>query len=155
MFIWGTIRGATIPRFPQPSHCFNRIGSTSIVLPSGKNYDANQRRNGHCPLPPVTVWDAISDLPKFEYLNPKKVYPNDEDSTSTVLKLPVSRSGHVGNQEQGYPSQPKTEYQRKLREKADRLLNHVTRTFDELNVERIVRISMFPNADHHSMFYKY
>ena len=85
-------------------------------------------------------------------MNPSKVYlAQDEDpSIEGIMKLTVFKNEHVGKQRQSYVSEPLTEYQRLLRIDSTELFNHVTRPFDELNVERIVRVAMEPGADHHS-----
>ncbi len=50
-----------------------------------------------------------------------------------------------------YGSEPRSDYQKRLRRESTLLMNHVTRTFNDLNVERICEIPKRPGADHHDL----
>lgn len=65
-------------------------------------------------LPYVTVWDAISDLPRLE--NGK------------------------GQEECEYTSFPQSDYQKKIREGSDKVLNHVAPSLGSVNLERMKHI---------------
>ncbi|KAJ3126613.1 hypothetical protein HK098_007368 [Nowakowskiella sp. JEL0407] len=251
-FVWGAKRPLTLPLLPQPTHCFNNNSALTISLPSVQlKNNTSLRTPGHAPHPPITVWDAISDLPGFEYADPEFVCPgtteddeeiieievtqsqadleeanyegendseceDDDDeqqennnvkkrrkgangTKSKVKKLIKKRNGRmtklvkikkarnqvintlngplsykvievnpkkskiVGKLVQDYPSPPMTEFQRRIRShmsflkgnggngNKEVLYGHVTRAFDKLNTERIVRVAMVPGADHHSL----
>ena len=62
-------------------------------------------------LPHTTVWDAISDLPE--------IIPGEKKE-----KLP-------------YPTPPKSEYQKKLREGCDFIYNHYSSRLGKINLERL------------------
>ncbi|KAF9200850.1 hypothetical protein BGZ49_008924 [Haplosporangium sp. Z 27] len=51
-----------------------------------------------------------------------------------------------------YSSRPQSEYQRRMRARAGKVvMNHVVRTFNDMNLERICRVAMWPEADHRSL----
>ncbi|CAG8629871.1 5745_t:CDS:2, partial [Acaulospora morrowiae] len=154
LFIWGAKRNSYLPDFPQPSTCFSKQGSVNILLPNGNSFTYNKCTNGHAPLPPVTVWEAIGDLPAFEFINPHKVYPETEEDRGQLRpfkQIMVPERGWVGDNVSEYKLSPLSEYQRQLRKGTNILHNHVTRAFNNLTVERIVRIPMFPGADHSNL----
>ncbi|CAG8457057.1 771_t:CDS:10 [Funneliformis caledonium] len=154
LFIWGTKRGSHLPDFPQPSTCFSKHGSININLPDGTSFTYNHRKNGYAPYPAVSVREAINDLPEFEFVNPHQVYPAEKEDME--LKRPfkqivVPERGWVGEMESEYGSDPLSEFQRQSRKDSTRVYNQICRIFNKLTVERIVRITMFPGADHSSL----
>ncbi|KAJ3081819.1 hypothetical protein HK102_002107 [Quaeritorhiza haematococci] len=174
LFVWGVKRPCSLVDFPQPTHCFGKQGSLTIQLPNKKTNNPIKRSNGSAPYPPITVWDAISDLPAFEYVNPHQTYPPTPDSpqkkfptgwndgiNDEIVRLPVptntggNRPGAktwVGEMRQEYQSEPLSEFQRLRRVGSDNLLvNHVTKAFNTITVERIVNVEMEPGADHRSL----
>ncbi|KAF9171621.1 DNA (cytosine-5)-methyltransferase 1 [Mortierella sp. AD010] len=51
-----------------------------------------------------------------------------------------------------YSSRPQSEYQRRMRARTGKaVMNHVVRTFNDMNLERICRVAMRPEADHRSL----
>ncbi|ORX99839.1 S-adenosyl-L-methionine-dependent methyltransferase [Basidiobolus meristosporus CBS 931.73] len=151
LFFWGAKRGSNLPEFPQPSNCFPKQGTLNINLPNGKSFTAIKRTIGHAPHFPVTVADAICDLPGFEYRNPEAVYKVEDPRPSIFKKLPVASGGYIGSMEMDYTNPPLTEYQRQLRRNAHKLHNHVTRGFNDLTTERICRVPMWAGADHSNL----
>lgn len=83
----------------------NRVGA-NIPLP--------QPTHGEGLLPFVTVWDAISDLPKLQ---------NGE-----------------GYEVANYPIIPQSEYQRMMRDGAQMVFNHVAPTLGAVNIQRLRHI---------------
>ncbi|KAI8929735.1 hypothetical protein BC831DRAFT_547452 [Entophlyctis helioformis] len=168
LIIWGARRGCPLPAFPQPTHCFSKKGSLTVKFPKeagGGVYNPVTRTGGHAPHPPVTVWDAISDLPPFEYCNPHFSYKKsrglhdtpDVEPAEGVETYHVNRDtthDYVGRMEQPYTHGPRSEYQRMIRggdDEAPLVANHVTRKFNDENVERIYCVEMRAYADHHSL----
>jgi DNA (cytosine-5)-methyltransferase 1 len=78
----GTRHGLTAIKLPEPTHHYPDEG-LAILLPT--NDEKSDRNNGHrlvradyrkCSsgaLKAITIHDAISDLPEFEYLNPDRI----------------------------------------------------------------------------------
>ncbi|KAJ2852696.1 hypothetical protein IWW36_000053 [Coemansia brasiliensis] len=179
LFIWACKRGCKIPDIPRPITTFEKSNQTNINLPDGTVYAPFAHFNGNAPHHSITVEDAIGDLPKFEFLNPALVYPEDEERnvdwpqyvavsgqpTDIPGDLDGSR-GYVGHMEMQYSNQPMSEFQRLRRRKdqvclpnsdpsygelIDTLFNHVSRKFNAVNVERICRVVMEPGKDHSSL----
>nr|AOP04004.1 C-5 cytosine-specific DNA methylase [Rhizophagus irregularis] len=154
LFIWGVKRGSYLPNFPQPSTCFSKQGSINVLLPDGTSFTYNHRTNGYAPYPAVSVREAINDLPEFEFVNPHQVYPaekEDKELQRPFRQIEVPERGWVGDIETEYGSEPLSEYQRQSRKDCARVYNHICRVFNKLTIERIVRIAMFPGADHSSL----
>ncbi|OAD76274.1 hypothetical protein PHYBLDRAFT_132318 [Phycomyces blakesleeanus NRRL 1555(-)] len=125
LFIWGAKIGHKLPEFPQPITCFPKPASLSITLPDGTSFSYMHRTGGQAPLGAVTVGDSISELPDSK--------------------------GSVGQLIQPYSRPPLTDFQKWIRLGADQLANHFTRTFTDINIERIYNIEMTPGADHSSL----
>ncbi len=64
-FIWAARPGAYLPDWPTLQHVF-RSPQLTINLPGGVAYTAAPQTNNGAPLRPITVRDAIGDLPPIE-----------------------------------------------------------------------------------------
>jgi DNA (cytosine-5)-methyltransferase 1 len=133
-------------------------GSINVVLPNGTSFTYNHRTNGYAPHPGVSVREAINDLPEFEFVNPHQVYPaekEDKELNRPFRQIEVPERGEkgwVGDMETEYGSEPLSEFQRQSRKDCKLVYNHICRIFNKLTIERIVRIKMFPGADHSSKY---
>ncbi|KAI7868026.1 S-adenosyl-L-methionine-dependent methyltransferase [Spinellus fusiger] len=159
LFIWGTKIGSKLPDFPQPTTCFPKSSSLSVTLPDGTAFSYVHRTNGQAPLPNLTVGDSISDLPAFEYLNPHEVYPETDNdraiaAASNVPRLKGFKVSLVGYPVQSYIHPPLTDLQQWFRLGSEQLKNHVSRSFNSVNIERISNIKMAPNSDHTGLPHK-
>nr|CAB09661.1 DNA-C5-methyltransferase [Ascobolus immersus] len=163
--------GERLPDLPEPMHAFEVLDS-QYALPHIKRYHTTQ--NGVAPLPRITIGEAVSDLPKFQYANPG-VWPRHDPYSSakaqpsdkTIEKFSVSKAtSFVGYLLQPYHSRPQSEFQRRLRTKlvpsddpaeepsllTTKLVTaHVTRLFNKETTQRIVCVPMWPGADHRSL----
>ncbi|KAJ1917519.1 hypothetical protein H4219_003152 [Mycoemilia scoparia] len=171
IFIWAAKRGCSLPVLPQTITCFYKKERLSIPLPGNVMYCPDKRTDNCSIHPPVTVGDALKDLPEFEYKNPAEVYPDHRahEASRGVALDAVFVGGHVGTMEQSYSKKPACEFQRRMRRGVfrskftaqpvssdeppveNRLYNHVTRPFNSINVERICRVDMTPGADHRTL----
>ncbi|KAJ2279034.1 hypothetical protein J3F81_000148 [Coemansia sp. RSA 371] len=179
LFIWACKRGCKLPGVPRPITTFEKSNQTNINLPDGTTYSPFANYNGNAPHHSISVEDAIGDLPKFEFVNPALVYPDDsERNTDWPQYIAVSGQptevaedrdgsrGYVGHMEMRYLSPPLSEFQRLRRrqnqvclpdvdksygELAELLHNHVCRKFNPINVERICRVVLEPGKDHSSL----
>ena len=151
VIFWASKLGFPLPSFPQPVNVFELGSSTHSWHKSRRS----------APHPAVTVGDAISDLPAFEWMNPHKVIAQTYQESSDravrqhkICEVEVEQGAHsVGKTRQSYASRPLSEFQRKAREGVpkDGLLNHVTIRFNQDTVERVCSIPMVPGADHRDM----
>lgn len=105
----------------------------------------------------LKVGDAISDLPAFEYDEPAEV-PKDERGRSGAHKgtfcllqgcgyvsinMGMSTTGKwIGSEVREYTSEPTSDFQKAMRRqvKNNKLYNHVTKTFTDMNVKRICQV---------------
>ncbi|KAJ1981436.1 hypothetical protein H4R33_005251 [Dimargaris cristalligena] len=86
IFVWGARRGDFLPIFPQPITCFGKAQSSIISLPKNPAYATSRRTQEAAPHSAITVQDAISDLPAFEYVNPQCVYQVEGESPADLLQ---------------------------------------------------------------------
>ena len=107
-FIWAAAPGERLPNWPRLMHCF-RTPQLCINLPGGIQYTAVPQTVG-APLRPVTVQDAIGDLPEIQ---------NGADEND----LP-------------YAGAPHSAFQRAVRGNCTRLMDHISKQMNELNLER-------------------
>ena len=164
VFIWGVKRGYTLPLCPQPTHVCQKSSSMKINIPGfddGITYDPIERSNGHAPHSSVTVWEAISDLPAFEYYDPNNIVPRSKEELAaekrererrgeicTTITIDT-KTVYIGVNETKYGGQPTSEFQRMIRDGAVVLMNHITRSFNPKNIEAICRVPFYAGADHH------
>ncbi|KAJ2084197.1 hypothetical protein H4R24_000270 [Coemansia sp. RSA 988] len=181
LFVWACKRGCRLPGVPTPISTFGKSGLVSINFPDGTTYEPHAHLNGNAPHHSISVDDAIGDLPKFEFVNPAKVYPdtgNEDRNPDWPQYIAVSgqptdiprdlngRSGYVGHMEMQYSVPPMSEFQRLRRRQEqmclpgtnsnygrliDTLYNHVCRKFNDINTERICSVVMKPGMDHRSL----
>ena len=107
-FIWAAAPGEKLPNWPKLMHCF-RSPQLTINLPGNVQYTAVPIQNG-APLRPITVKDAIADLP------------------------PIINGAN--NDEMQYTSIPLSSFQHQIRNNASVLLHHVCKGMNDLNLER-------------------
>ncbi|KAI0077119.1 S-adenosyl-L-methionine-dependent methyltransferase [Panus rudis PR-1116 ss-1] len=161
---WGARRDLPLPTFPIPTHCYP-TPTPRIKLPHGGHLHPISRdptQDSQCaPLPTVTVNDAISDLPKWDWMKPhvkirrKRTDAEDEDMRQADGIAPIDAVKRGGRQLAGYtrpiayPTGPQTTYQATMRKHcSDEVLYHYTSTFTENIVERVTNIPLVPNANH-------
>ncbi|PLW31317.1 hypothetical protein PCASD_13652 [Puccinia coronata f. sp. avenae] len=87
----GTRHGLTPVKLPEPTHHFPDE-SLAILLPtndesreSNKSVRADYRKCSSGSLPAITIHDSISDLPKFEYVNPNRVMGKQRATSSNQI----------------------------------------------------------------------
>lgn len=180
-FVWATKLGYTLPTFPLPTTTFSADTSASFDAPLDLEYNDHKafhyfgRRKYQAPDPMVTVRDALSDLPGFEYIHPDDV---DKETgrvsinrTGSFVRLNSLKKGgnRIGFNEwmnetdrrlrsedkaqlrkiTRYRTRPQCEYQRKMRCRVsgnDRIRNHLTELPRSTTVESIYKFDMAPKA---------
>jgi len=111
--------GQTLPLYPEPRHCFPAGGLTVQV--EGIVYSSNVKWRDSAPYRTCTVRDMMSDLP-------------------------VIQSG-TQNTEVSYGGDPRSHFQRKIRNNSQVLVDHVTKKMDALNEARCSLIPTTPGSD--------
>jgi DNA (cytosine-5)-methyltransferase 1 len=107
-FIWAAAPGELLPDWPQLMHAF-RTPQLTINLPGNVQYTAVPQTDG-APLRPITVRDAIGDLPAIG---------NGHDLDSMDYAGPAISA-----------------FQRHVRGDCSRLTEHISKQMNELNLER-------------------
>ncbi|KAI0705891.1 S-adenosyl-L-methionine-dependent methyltransferase [Cytidiella melzeri] len=173
VIFWGSKNTLPLPQFPIPTHC-TRDDVDKYNLTTGQRlwpavrvrphkYDNLQDWLQVAPLLPVTVEDAIGDLPAFDWINPHKIMPQ----TATDIReceerraLGIRRFSAVTDRQnshcgydngEAYHSQPLNRYQKWMRAKVgeDRhVYYHYTARFSALIVERTCNVPLLQDANH-------
>lgn len=162
-------RGLTpLPRFPIPTHCFpRRVRQRSTVTGNsitGVNRLPDYPDIGRAPFAQVTVNDATSDLPPYDWVNPHKTIPATRKDECEVMsreargikQFIAHDPDECGSTYPGYAEpvpyacRPKNGYQRWMREGMGdgKCEGHYTKFFRPIIVERVVNVPLRPNADH-------
>ncbi|KAG8699837.1 hypothetical protein FRC09_006344, partial [Ceratobasidium sp. 395] len=164
-FILGARSNMTLPEFPLATHRVSKP-ETGIKLPTGGYLDALKDKSGFALHPAVTVWDAISDLKPFDWVNPHILVPQtqntrNEERDRLLNGIPAfvavrgeRREIGLGADDQAIvyrQDSPTTTYQMEARKNARWVTGHYTSSFvSEKFVERVVTIPLSANADHRS-----
>jgi DNA (cytosine-5)-methyltransferase 1 len=145
VFFWGSKPGFPLPKYPEPTHVFRAPKPTRRV------------RRG-APHHTITVGDAISDLPAFEYtMDIPDECPIDKAvrarRAGKISQIPLleGSDAKIGGDFQPYSSWVVlSEYQRELRRNPSEPLveNHYTCRWNDETMIRILKIPMRPGANH-------
>lgn len=119
-FIWAAAPGEKLPEWPSVRHVF-KSPQLTINLPGGVQYTAvPQTARGGAPLRTVTVRDAIGDLPEIGNGHA------DDDDKARHCRAPESAFQRMIRS--GLPSAEN--------DKQQPLFDHISKTMNELNLER-------------------
>ncbi|KDQ16327.1 hypothetical protein BOTBODRAFT_259970 [Botryobasidium botryosum FD-172 SS1] len=155
---WAAQQGVKIPQFPLPTHVIpspphNPKLVMAVSLPTYGKVEVIQRIGGCAALAPVTVRDAIDDLPGFHWKDPD----TPESSSRLQMKLKLYSADIAYNSLSGppddvpYASKPMNEYQRWIRNGSTTVTHHQTKCFGSMMVKRIINIPDRANADHRDL----
>jgi hypothetical protein len=132
VIFWAAQMGHRLPAFPEPQN---------IVQTPRQWPPTWQRSRCAVPFPTVTIGDARTDLPAFDWINPHREIEQTqeqrlerEERSDKIAQYDCQEnSKFVGKDHQSYAPRPVSEYQRKLRANVpmDELYNHVTLRWDE------------------------
>ncbi|KAF8079195.1 S-adenosyl-L-methionine-dependent methyltransferase [Lyophyllum atratum] len=159
-FLVAAIDGHPLPELPEPSHDFPDISGLTIKLPIGNDVRPFRTMNGTAPHRHVTIDEAISDLPRFDWSYPKPYRQSQakqsdmriRGQTIRAVKCEVSKANcGFSGPDVGYHHAPKTTFQEAARVKPTKDLQHFTRTFAWKKVERVVSIPLKANADYRDL----
>ncbi|KAI0039551.1 S-adenosyl-L-methionine-dependent methyltransferase [Auriscalpium vulgare] len=168
VIFWGAQIGIPLPRFPLPTHCFEK--QSNAKLANGKQLYPVTRAPfsgdimSAAALYAVTVEDAISDLPPFDWVNPHIVIPRkrrdtDEENERAAAGIDAfeATKSHTGRFP-GYPngapyaSEPRTLYQSWMRRDSGQTVNdHYTGYYSHAVIERTVNVPLEPDADYRDL----
>lgn len=151
--------GHPLPQLPQPTHAFPQIDALGINLPIGHHIRPIWTQTGYAPHQFVTIDDAISDLPRFDWANPRP--PRDparrREERERAQTIPIKKCkkdrpwcGYSGEDVE-YEHEPTTAFQKWCREEPSKDLQQYTRTYEAIKVERVVSIPMRAGADYREL----
>ncbi|KFX99338.1 hypothetical protein O988_03927 [Pseudogymnoascus sp. VKM F-3808] len=147
VFFWGALLGLRLPLYPQPTHVCKGLSAPTNTFTLGKTAPHN----------PVTIGDAISDLPAFDW---RIKVPGDDrqaqrqrDLGIPTVALPIDKRAPVGDNNSLYAYEPITEFQREARRyvQGNVVKNHVTRQWNHDTMLRVARIPMKPQSNHNDL----
>ncbi|KAI0318826.1 S-adenosyl-L-methionine-dependent methyltransferase, partial [Amylostereum chailletii] len=155
--------GVPLPKFPTPTHYFKhpwhaKLSNGKKTWSVSRSKDNNVWTPG-APLYSVTVEDAISDLPVFDWINPHTILSRtradkDEATARKASGIPafdaLVRNGTSlpgFDHPVEYGSAPRTRYQTWMRQRSgDKVSGHYTARFSDAVVERTVNVPLEPDA---------
>lgn len=156
VFVIAAKRGNLLPDLPQPTHVAMHATHNTVTVEEGKVYTVSRRRENNAPLYAVTVGDAITDLPQWEWVNPHKLYKRTTRVKQEELERrwkhgilaidvksqPISTSLPVCGPDSPlqYPLPALTNYQLLMRERSTTVTQHWTPALNELEIERVCNI---------------
>ncbi|KAG8364016.1 hypothetical protein BUALT_Bualt19G0082400 [Buddleja alternifolia] len=119
-FIWAASPEELLPEWPEPMHVF-AAPELKISMAEKLQYSAVRSTTKGAPFRPLTVRDTIGDLP------------------------PVGNGASNASLE--YQGEPISWFQKKIRGSVERLIDHISKEMNELNLIRCQRIPKRPGAD--------
>ncbi|SPO31650.1 related to Cytosine-specific methyltransferase [Ustilago trichophora] len=153
--------GLTLPRLPRPSHDF--LGQAGVRYYWSDGDGQSHATEGSCRptavLPGITVMDAISDLPMFDWKDPHLIYAGPdtielEREEQGIPQLEVVKGEPTGFAHVAYRSGPQNSYQERMRVLEGQMTRcvtqHQTSDYGGHVVERVVNVELEPGANYDS-----
>jgi len=137
LFLICARNGVPLPSVPQPTHVNSQIERNIFVGASSSNrtfYVGDKGACGSAPFPSIIVRDAISDLPRFEYLYGANQSRAVQLPRFNSLKAEGTRVGFL--QPVPYRTPAANDFQARQRGGVQKVENHYTppRTLRELDL---------------------
>ncbi|TDL19401.1 S-adenosyl-L-methionine-dependent methyltransferase [Rickenella mellea] len=155
-FLFASQHNIPLPSFPSPTHNFPKPDALEIRFPNGDNIGPIDTRVGTAPNEFISIGDAISDLRRWDWKNPHRIYKKSQEPFDCIgNKVTVDCSqefswcGPRGNNPYEHP--PRTIFQLHARQGEVKDLQHYTRCLKPEIVERVANIPMVANADYRSL----
>ncbi|KAL5519396.1 hypothetical protein ACEPAH_1079 [Sanghuangporus vaninii] len=157
-FLWAARSGLPLPEFPPPTHYFPLSGSLGIRFTNGDVINPIANEMGPTALPFVTVADAISDLKRWDWVNPHKVYKKgardrlEEEARRHIVQVrshPGDESCGIGGVE--YEHEPRSAFQARCRGRPAEELQHVTPCLPDEIIERTCNIPVEVGANYKNL----
>ncbi|KAH8997167.1 S-adenosyl-L-methionine-dependent methyltransferase [Lactarius hatsudake] len=163
-FLFAARRGHPLPSAPQPTHDFPRTHRLEVHFPNGDIARAVHAEVGTAPFRFVSIDDAISDLPRFDWKNPslnrlsaqKRAEARERAERVPALRCDQTKKhigfeGPVSGAGLRYHHAPRTSFQAWCRRRRTEDLQHFTRALKPATVERVVNIPLIARADYRSL----
>ncbi|KAH8119729.1 S-adenosyl-L-methionine-dependent methyltransferase [Phellopilus nigrolimitatus] len=159
-FLWGAQagRGCTLPEFPACTHHFPRARSLGITFPNGEVVAPIDSNSIAAPLPFVSVRDAISDLKRWDWANPHKIYKETRDQREqSEIRDVLQVTSHYGDDRCGlvgeipYEHAPRSGFQARCRRRPATDIQHVTPCLKDELIESVANIPLEEGANYKSL----
>jgi len=166
-FMVAAKNGFPLPELPQPTHDFPVVDALEIKFPVGHHIRPIWTRTGYAPHRFITIDDAISDLPRFDWCScilyglhlliiscrenprPSRDPVVRQEERKRARTIPVKKCkkdrpwcGYSGR-DVPYRHAPATAIQKWCRKEPTNDLQQYTRTYEPIKVERSVIFSLF------------
>lgn len=143
--------GHPLPDIPQPSHHFPLNETLSVNLPTGSILSPVKQIRGSQAHQFVTVDDAISDLPRFDWKHPFATGNQGRQQGIDVLSCSKDKPwcGKAGRANYFHP--PKTAFQVQCRLVKSTDLQQYTKVLVPAAVARVVNVPLQARADYRSL----
>ncbi|EKM61513.1 uncharacterized protein PHACADRAFT_204683 [Phanerochaete carnosa HHB-10118-sp] len=152
--------GQPMPNFPAPLYSFTPKDALEIKFSHGLIARPINTENGIAPFRYVTVDDAIGDLLRWDWVNPRKGAERERRDPGTreairAVKVEQTKKA-VGPLAAGtvkYHGPARTRFQEKARVKQSEIkdLQHITRVLKLDTVARVTLIPLEAKADYHAL----
>ncbi|CAK5264465.1 unnamed protein product [Mycena citricolor] len=141
--------GLPLPGMPQPTHDFPGAQQLAMHLPYPENQNLTVKpictRRGYAAHAGVTINDATSDLPKWDMKHPK------HNTRPGIRSFGCNEPGQLFVGMRGpdvqYTHEPRTSYQRMMRERLTTDIQHITKCFFSRTVERMILVPVEAGAN--------
>ncbi|KAH6916709.1 S-adenosyl-L-methionine-dependent methyltransferase [Coprinopsis sp. MPI-PUGE-AT-0042] len=156
-------QGKTLPEFPHPSHGFSSDSFTKSLnmnLPYGREGKSEiaapliRLKPGTAPNPPVTIEDAISDLPLFDWRMPGSTSSkarNDLFGRQIPVVSCNPESDWWGYESRSYHTKPQTRFQLESRKDCTLSRQQFTRCLDPGPTNRVIKVPLTQHANYLSL----
>ncbi|KAF8262785.1 S-adenosyl-L-methionine-dependent methyltransferase [Lactarius quietus] len=159
-FLLAARHGHPLPAAPQPTHDFPPTNRLEVRFPNGDIARAVRAEPGTAPFRFVSIDDAISDLPRFDWCVPnpwtKRAEARERAQSIPSLvcdqaKKRIGFEGPVSGLALRYHHPPRTSFQAWCRRRRTEDLQHFTRALKPATVERVINIPLIARADYRSL----
>ncbi|KAL4250277.1 DNA (cytosine-5)-methyltransferase [Abortiporus biennis] len=146
-----------LPFFPQPTHHFPLKDALQLKFPGFDSIRPIETGDGLAPLNFISVDDAISDLPRFDwkpftFSHSSRIVTNFSDDEVEVPAVPCDSSKfYCGLKSPEYFSRPRTSFQVRCRGTCPKPKQHFTRVLKDDVVKRVIKIPLQAKADYKSL----
>ncbi|PVG01704.1 S-adenosyl-L-methionine-dependent methyltransferase [Serendipita vermifera] len=153
-------RDVSLPQLPQPTHVSLQNDYLNVTVSEGDDhrFTVSRRSQRAAPLGPVTIADAIGDLPEWEWINPHtlcRVSNEQKEEEARRRKeimaipgdyKPATLEIHVSGPKDPtvYKTKPLNRFQLGIRGDLPRVSQHYSPTFHGEEIERICSVPLNP-----------
>lgn len=95
LIIFAAAPGYELPNYPEPCHVLRKMQCESSVQVGDHRYTNGTRWIGSAPLRPITVYDALADLPAIQNGASMRILPYDTDAITHFQRQMRNAGGQL------------------------------------------------------------